>query len=429
MNKPNKQTLCLPATIPQLLGPLPIARLKGLGGDFGERVARDLEATTIGEIVAVPQRRLEQLYGESTAEWLWHLVRGVDGEKVEDRATAKSIGCGKTYYRNNLKSFDQIHRWLAQLAGELVERLASDAELNERIPQLLTVSYQAAGLQPPPGPVRPNQPYPGNQNFTRSAPLAVSLEQLQESPQAVQTTLADLALGLVQKWQRQREEQHPLGQGPLPPLRLSTLFLTASKFLEITQKSRITSFFHNAPASAEAGATGHAALSSSSSSPFKINLPSSASSSPAAKPAAAEAGGAKRKPAAGGLGDFLKRKREQPPLPTQQQQGSGHAPPGPEDVDPEVLAALPPDIRKEVEAAIMQQQRQQRPAVAGGGGGGGGKEKEKGKKGQLDSYFARAAAAGAGIGGQRIPPPPSSKPAAKPKPKPKPLDRFLVKKK
>jgi len=132
---------------------------------------------------------------------------------------------------------------------------------------------------------------------------------------------------------------------------ISKNLLAVRKFLEITQKSRITSFFHNAPASAEAGATGRAA--SSSSSPFKINLPSSASSSPAAKPAAAEAGGAKRKPADGGLGDFLKRKREQPPLPTQQQQGSRHAPPGPEDVDPEVLAALPPDIRKEVELSLI----------------------------------------------------------------------------
>jgi DNA polymerase eta len=474
MNKPAQQTLVMPAMIPQLLGPLPIGRIKGLGGDFGDRVARDLQATTIGEVVQAPQRRLEQLYGESTAEWLWHLVRGVDGEKVEDRANAKSIGCGKTFYgRNNLRSLEQVHRWLAQLAGELTERLASDAELNERVPQLLTVSFQAVGVakpdqqqqqqpqqQQPQGPVRPNQPFPGNQNFSRSAPLAVSVEQLQDNPQAVQTLLADLALGLVQKWQRQREEAHPMGQGPLPPLRLATLFLTAGKFLEITQKSKITSFFNHAgsnsssaavaaeaaataAATADSGATAGpagagaaaAARSSSLPSPFKIKLPSSsapasaASSSPAAAAPTGRGGGGKRKAASGGGGleEFLIRKKEQQQQQQQQQQEQGSLP-APEEVDPDVLAALPPHIREEVLAAMnqrqqkqqqQQQQQQQRQRSAGGANG-------KEKKGQLDSYFARAAAAGE----QKQPsslPPSASKPAAKPAAKP--LDRFLVKKK
>lgn len=82
MNKPAQQTLVTPAQIPRLLGPLPIGRIRGLGGEFGDRVARDLGATTIGEVVNAPQRRLEELYGDSMAEWLWHLVRGQDGEKV-----------------------------------------------------------------------------------------------------------------------------------------------------------------------------------------------------------------------------------------------------------------------------------------------------------------------------------------------------------
>jgi nucleotidyltransferase/DNA polymerase involved in DNA repair len=38
MNKPNKQTLVIPERIPGLLSPLPIARIKGFGGDFGERM-------------------------------------------------------------------------------------------------------------------------------------------------------------------------------------------------------------------------------------------------------------------------------------------------------------------------------------------------------------------------------------------------------
>lgn len=443
MNKPAQQTLVMPAMIPRLLAPLPIGRIRGLGGDFGERVARDLQATTIGEVVAVPQRRLEQLYGEATAEWLWHLVRGQDGEKVEDRAHAKSVGCGKTFYRNNLASFEQVHRWLTQLACELTERLAADAELNERVPQLVTVSFQAAGVVPvppgqqrPQGPVRPNQPYPGNQNVSRSAPLSVSLEQLQEAPQAVQALLADTALGLVQKWQRQRKETHLPSQGRLPPMHLATLFLVAGKFLEIGQKSRITSFFTNAKTSdgasggaAAAGFTAAEAKAGTSASPFKINIPPSSIPASAAAAAAAspnasnkpsapsQHGGGKRKAAGGGgLEELWKRKKESVASDGATTNGGGGGGkglplPAPEEVDPEVLAALPPDIRREVMAAMPQRRSS------------GGKKKEKG---QLDSYFARA---GGGTSGGGTATANEQKPPSKPVDKPKPLDRFLINKK
>ena len=77
MNKPNQQTLVVPAMIPLLLAPLPVGRVRGLGGDFGERLQRDLGITTVGEVAAVSKHRLEALYGKSTADWLWHLVRGM----------------------------------------------------------------------------------------------------------------------------------------------------------------------------------------------------------------------------------------------------------------------------------------------------------------------------------------------------------------
>lgn len=38
MNKPAAQTLVLPERVRDLLGPLPISRIKGLGGDLGARI-------------------------------------------------------------------------------------------------------------------------------------------------------------------------------------------------------------------------------------------------------------------------------------------------------------------------------------------------------------------------------------------------------
>lgn len=51
----------------------------------------------------------------------------------------------QTFYgRNNLRSLEEVKKWLLQLAGELTERLQADARDNSRLPQLLTVSFQSS---------------------------------------------------------------------------------------------------------------------------------------------------------------------------------------------------------------------------------------------------------------------------------------------
>lgn len=97
MNKPSAQTLVLPEKMRDLLAPLPLSRIKGLGGDLGAKVQvsrgqytrsnafhlcsplsralgirwhaglqADLNVTTVSDLWAVPMTRLEQLYGPST---------------------------------------------------------------------------------------------------------------------------------------------------------------------------------------------------------------------------------------------------------------------------------------------------------------------------------------------------------------------------
>jgi len=99
MHKPNQQTLIVQEMVPFLLAPLAVARLKGLGGDFGKKVMEDLGCSTIGEVVQTPLARLQALYGDSDADWLFKLVRGVDGDTVEggkggrERGRAGGWGC------------------------------------------------------------------------------------------------------------------------------------------------------------------------------------------------------------------------------------------------------------------------------------------------------------------------------------------------
>ena len=95
MHKPNQQTLIVQEMVPILLAPLPVARLKGLGGDFGKKLMKDLGCCTIGEVVQTPLTRLQALYGDSDADWLFKLVRGLDGDTVEGKKGGREGGGGR----------------------------------------------------------------------------------------------------------------------------------------------------------------------------------------------------------------------------------------------------------------------------------------------------------------------------------------------
>lgn len=105
-------------------------------------MASDLHVSTIGELWPIPLKKFETLYGDQQGQLVWKLCRGIDEETVKDRKNAKSVSCGKTFYgpHRNLKTMEIVQYWLNQLASELTERLQGDCILNDRLPELLTVS-------------------------------------------------------------------------------------------------------------------------------------------------------------------------------------------------------------------------------------------------------------------------------------------------
>ena len=110
MHKPNQQTLIVQEMVPILLAPLPVARLKGLGGDFGKKVMEDLGCNTIGEVVQTPLARLQALYGDSDADWLFKLVRGVDGDTVEGKKGGREGGKGWRYtHKRSMQGWHSTH--------------------------------------------------------------------------------------------------------------------------------------------------------------------------------------------------------------------------------------------------------------------------------------------------------------------------------
>ena len=212
LHKPSQQTVVPASSVPALLSPVSLNKLRGLGGQFGRQVSTDLNIETVGQLAAVPMNKLEQVFGEKDGRWLFSLARGIDDAEVEERRLAKSTSCGKTFRgKYALTEIESVHTWLLELAAELEERLLEDKEDNKRTPQLLTVSVGAG-----------NASWKSGNHFSRSC-----------SMRRVETAaMAEDATGLVKRW----ANEQPLGW------RITDLFLGASSFVDV-QTTAITQYF------------------------------------------------------------------------------------------------------------------------------------------------------------------------------------------
>ncbi|XP_024987950.1 DNA polymerase eta isoform X3 [Cynara cardunculus var. scolymus] len=144
MNKPAQQTIVPFASVKGLLEPLPIKKMKQLGGKLGSSLQIDLGVNTVGDLLQFSQEKLQDFYGVNTGTWLWNVARGISGEEVEGRLLPKSHGSGKTFPGPRaLKTLAAVEKWLKELCEELSERLQSDLEKNKRVAHTLTLHANA----------------------------------------------------------------------------------------------------------------------------------------------------------------------------------------------------------------------------------------------------------------------------------------------
>ncbi|XP_057511242.1 DNA polymerase eta [Actinidia eriantha] len=144
MNKPAQQTVVPFVSVKGLLEPLPIKKMKQLGGKLGSSLQIDLGVNTVGELLQFSEETLQERYGINTGTWLWNVARGICGEEVEGRLLPKSHGSGKTFPGPRaLKTIASVEHWLNELCEELSERLHSDLDQNKRIARTLTLHARA----------------------------------------------------------------------------------------------------------------------------------------------------------------------------------------------------------------------------------------------------------------------------------------------
>lgn len=121
---------------------LPVRKVQGLGGKFGEKICDDLGIRFMGDLTRFSKEELQRRYDERSGQWLYNIARGIDLELVTPRLVSKSIGCCKKFPgRNAISAITTLNHWLNELANEIIERLEQDEMENSRRPKQMVVSY------------------------------------------------------------------------------------------------------------------------------------------------------------------------------------------------------------------------------------------------------------------------------------------------
>ncbi|KAG0625135.1 hypothetical protein M758_2G030400 [Ceratodon purpureus] len=139
-NKPDRQTLIPPRSVPGLMKDLPLKKIKLLGGKLGEEMKKKWGCTTAGEAQQIPQAALVACFGDRLGTYAWKAVQGLKAEKVQVKDLVKSMLASKSFGATNDPS--DIRKWVLVLAQELAIRMRRDFEMNQRQPKLFQLYYR-----------------------------------------------------------------------------------------------------------------------------------------------------------------------------------------------------------------------------------------------------------------------------------------------
>lgn len=171
MEKPDGLTVIEPEQAEEVLGPMPVSRLWGVGPATEERL-REAGYRTLGEVAAADLVLLEHAVG-SRARRFRDLARGIDPRRVAPPGRPKTISC-ETTFETDLKSWRQaaphVRRFAERLSSSLErhDMWARTVVLKVRFPDYTTVTRSLTDDTP----VRdPDQIRAGARQLARRVPL------------------------------------------------------------------------------------------------------------------------------------------------------------------------------------------------------------------------------------------------------------------
>ncbi|KAI0628801.1 hypothetical protein C8Q77DRAFT_1067197 [Trametes polyzona] len=113
-----------PEDVADFLAPLDIDDLHGFGHSARQKAAEKLGATNLGELAKKSKAALCEALGKGTGETLYKAIRGIDERPLESDKPRKSVSCDINYgirFENN----EQAEAFIYQMAEEVSRRLNS----------------------------------------------------------------------------------------------------------------------------------------------------------------------------------------------------------------------------------------------------------------------------------------------------------------
>lgn len=120
LQKPDGLVVIEPDRVDEILAPLPIGRLWGVGKK-GEKRLHALGLHTIGQLAALPESIAQDHFG-SVGSWLWRLAHGQDDGAVVPDGEAKSVSTETTFGRD-IGDREVLRSCLLDLVDHLGHRL------------------------------------------------------------------------------------------------------------------------------------------------------------------------------------------------------------------------------------------------------------------------------------------------------------------
>lgn len=123
LNKPNGFYLLESAQVPQVVWPLSVAKINGIGPKAQAKLA-DLGVSTVGQLAAKDPAVLQRVFGVRYARWLLQAAQGIDPTPIKLQSTPKSLSRERTF-----DSDLHVQRHRAQLSAilwDLCQRLETD---------------------------------------------------------------------------------------------------------------------------------------------------------------------------------------------------------------------------------------------------------------------------------------------------------------
>ncbi|SHF86124.1 DNA polymerase-4 [Caldanaerobius fijiensis DSM 17918] len=136
-NKPDGLMVITEDMVPDILRPLPVSKVYGIGEKSAKRL-NDMGIKTIGDLLRLSQTQLQNIFGKYGID-IYNRIRGIDERPVIVTREAKSIG-KETTLAQDTTDMTLLCRYLKKFAGRISEELLK----NELFARTVTVKVKTA---------------------------------------------------------------------------------------------------------------------------------------------------------------------------------------------------------------------------------------------------------------------------------------------